>query len=97
MLPTNRAGSIFHLKLLERLLSLGSTHGAGIGASAAIDAQVSVDLVLAVALGDSGNGATLGALSAADAKIFVNYGKIVNNLNCACGANALAFTAGNTG
>jgi hypothetical protein len=69
MLPTNRAGSIFHLKLLERLLSLGSTHGAGIGASAAIDAQVSVDLVLAVALGDSGNGAALGASAASDARI----------------------------
>ena len=49
------------------LLLNGSAHGAGISASAAVDASVSVDHELAVALRNSGNGAALSASAAGDA------------------------------
>ena len=55
--------------LLPNRLGLGSGHGADVSASAAVDAQISVDLVLAVTLGDSVHGAALGASAASDAGI----------------------------
>ena len=60
-----------------RLLGLGSGHGASVSASTAVDAQISVDLVLGGTLGDRGNGAALGAGAAHDASI----GNLVSH-NC---------------
>lgn len=48
---------------------LGRTNGAGVSASAAIDAQIGIDLVLGRAFLDGGNGAALGASAAHDASI----------------------------
>lgn len=53
-----------------RPLSLfGSAHGAGISASAAIDALIRINYILAVAFGDRFHGATVGASAASDARI----------------------------
>ena len=49
------------------LLLHRSAHGAGVGASTAVDASISIDLILAVALSDRGDGAAIGASAAADA------------------------------
>ena len=56
----------------RKQLALDRTHGALIGTSAAIDASVSVDNVLAVALGDRTHGAALGASAAHNASITNN-------------------------
>ena len=58
------------------LLSLGSLNGASVCAGAAVDALVSVDLVLAVSLVDSLGGAVLSASAAGNA--------IIANLVCHC-------------
>ena len=58
------------------LLSLGSLNGASVCAGAAVDALVSVDLVLAVSLVDGLGGAVLCASAAGDA--------IIANLVCHC-------------
>jgi 3-oxoacyl-ACP reductase-like protein len=58
------------------LLSLGSLNVASVCARAAVDALVSVDLVLAVSLVDSLGGAVLSASAAGDA--------IIANLVCHC-------------
>jgi hypothetical protein len=55
--------------LFAQRLGFGSGNGADVSASAAVDAQISVDLVLAVTLGDSGHGAALSASAASDASI----------------------------
>lgn len=47
----------------------GSAHGAHTGTSAALDASVSIDFVLAVALSDSSHGALSLASAAADALV----------------------------
>ena len=52
-----------------KLLSNDSFHGAVAGASTAIHADISVDLVLGIALSDSINGAVLSAGAAANASI----------------------------
>ena len=51
------------------LLLLGSANGADLGTSAAVDAGISVDHVLAVAFLNSGDGAAVGASAAHDASI----------------------------
>ena len=56
------------------LLSLGSIHRAGVSASAAIDALVSVDYVYAVTFRDCFSGAVLSASAAGNA--------IIRNLVC---------------
>ena len=63
--------------MFTKQLGLGSTNGADISASAAVDAQVSVDFVLAVTLGDSGHGAALGASAASDAGIVLHSSILV--------------------
>ena len=50
-------------------LGLGSGNGADVSASAAVDAQIGIDLVLAVTLGDSVHRAALSASAASDASI----------------------------
>ena len=59
----------FSVGMLSRELGLGRTNGAGVSASAAIDAQIGIDLVLGRAFLDGGNGAALGASAAHDASI----------------------------
>ena len=51
------------------LALLGSANGAGTGASAAGNAGICIDNVLAIALRDSGNGALFDASAASDALI----------------------------
>ena len=63
-------------RLSVESLSLGSLNGASVCARAAVDALVSVDLVLAVSLVDSLGGAVLCASAAGDA--------IIANLVCHC-------------
>ena len=53
----------------EKLLCLGGSHGADIGAVAALDAGVGVDDEDAVTLGDGFHGALTGAGAAGDALI----------------------------
>ena len=69
--------------LLRNRLGLGSGHGADVSASAAVDAQISVDLVLAVTLGDSVHGAALGASAASDAGIgnLVSHGRYLLHIS----------------
>jgi hypothetical protein len=55
-----------------RLCLLGCIYGAGTSASAAVDAVVSIDNVLAVSFRDSTNGAVSCASTACDASI-TNY------------------------
>ena len=50
-----------------KLVLLGSSNGASAGTSAALDASVCIDDVLAVSLGNAGNGAFACASAAADA------------------------------
>ena len=57
---------------LSELLLNGSTNGANAVAGAALDASFSVDLVLAVALSDSGNGALISTSAAGDTSISNN-------------------------
>lgn len=64
--------SRYFLLLFIELLSFGSLYGAGICTSAALDALISVDNVLAVALGDSLYGALCCASAAGDAIITDN-------------------------
>ena len=52
-----------------KLLSLRSVYRASICARTAVDADISVDLVLAVTLGDSVHGAALSSSAASDASI----------------------------
>ena len=52
-----------------KLLSNDSVHGAVGGAGAAINTNISVDLVLGIALSDSINGAVLSASAAANASV----------------------------
>lgn len=52
-----------------RSLLIGSTHGAGAGAGAALDAGISVDHILGVASADSANGTNALASAAHDAGI----------------------------
>ena len=66
---------------MSELLLNGSTNGANAVAGAALDASVSVDLVLAVAFSDSTDGALSLASAAADA--------IISNLVSHCGFHLL--------
>ena len=70
------SGVLFSHRTVVALLSLGSLNGASVCARAAVDALVSVDLVLAVSLVDSLGGAVLSASAAGDA--------IIANLVCHC-------------
>lgn len=55
--------------MVQELGLSGSTNGAGAGASAALDAHIGIDFILAITLGDSGHGALGSAGAAADAII----------------------------
>ena len=72
----SRFGVVRGIRGQVALLSLGSLNGASVCARAAVDALVSVDLVLAVSLVDSLGGAVLSASAAGDA--------IIANLVCHC-------------
>ena len=58
-----------HAVLVQELLLLGSTDGAGAGTSAALYAQIGVDLELTITLGDSTDGTFCRASAACDASI----------------------------
>ena len=71
------ACGIYRLSFLSESLCMGrSTHRAGLGAGAALDAGFRIDFVLAVSVGDRAHGAFRRTGAAADAIVrnFVSHG-----------------------
>ena len=66
MKKAERVSPLF-MFIQRKLLLNGRTNGASVSASAAADALISVDNVLAVSLGDAANRTTVSASAAADA------------------------------